>query len=175
MKTYCFLLLIALSITQVSAETSIAILDFELNDLTLAPRTPAEINRTASLKPLLEKELKSAGYRIISIGLTAQHQSNSGFGYLFDHDDVAAELGRAAGADYVLVGRLHKPSFLFAYIMGHLIRVQDGQLIGNYISETKGGDEKLTLKGVESIADKIDKDLDNRYTPPPPKHIPSLH
>jgi hypothetical protein len=174
MKTYCFLLLIALSITQVNAETSIAILDFELNDLTLAPRTPAEINRTASVKPLLEKELKSAGYRIISIDLTAQHQSNSGFGYLFDHDDVAAELGRTAGADYVLVGRLHKPSFLFAYIMGHLIRVKDGQLIGNYISETKGGDEKLTLKGVESLAAKIDKDLDSRYTPPPPKST-SLH
>jgi len=50
--------LIALSITQVNAETSIAILDFELNDLTLKPRTAAEINRTASIKPLLEKELK---------------------------------------------------------------------------------------------------------------------
>ncbi len=174
MKTYCFLFLIAVSITQANAETSIAILDFELNDLTLAPRTAAEINRTASLKPLLEKELQSAGYRIISISLAAQHKANSGFGYLFDHDDVAAELARTAGADYILVGRLHKPSFLFAYIMGHLIRTKDGQLIGNYISETKGGDEKLTLKGVESIADKIDNDLDNRYTPPPPKLTP-LH
>ncbi len=174
MKTYCFLFLIALSITQANAETSIAILDFELNDLTLMPRTPAEINRTASLKPFLEKELKSAGYRIISIDSAAQHKANSGFGYLFDHDDVAAELGRTTGADYVLVGRLHKPSFLFAYIMGHLIRAKDGRLIGNYISETKGGDMKLTLKGVESLASKIDKDLDNRYTPPPPKHTP-LH
>lgn len=172
MKTCCFLFLMALSVTQVNAATSIVILDFELNDLTLKPRTAAEINRTASLKPLLEKELKSAGYRIVSIDLASQHQANSGFGYLFDHDDVASKLGRNAGADYVLVGRLHKPSFLFAYIMGHLIRNKDGQLIGNYISETKGGDEKLTLKGIESIAGKIDKDLDNRYIPPPPKHIP---
>ncbi|MGZ8158821.1 MAG: DUF2380 domain-containing protein [Methylobacter sp.] len=175
MKTYCFLFLISLSISQANAETSIAILDFELNDLTLKPRIAAEINRTASIKPLLVKELKGAGYNIISIDSTTQHQSNSGFGYLFDHDDVAATLGKSAGADYVLVGRLHKPSFLFAYIMGHLIRIKDGQLIGNYISETKGGDEKLTLKGVESLADKIDKDLDNRYTPPPPKHILPLH
>jgi hypothetical protein len=73
-----------------------------------------------------------------------------------------------------LVGRLHKPSFLFAYIMGHLIRTKDGQLIGNYISEIKGGEEKLTLKGIESLASKIDQDLENRYTPPPPEHIP-LH
>lgn len=172
MKTYCFLLLMALSITRVNADISIAILDFELNDLTLMPRTAAEINRTASLKPLLEKELHSAGYRIISIDLATQLKANSGFGYLFDHDDVAALLGRTANADYILVGRLHKPSFLFAYIMGHLIRVKDGQLIGNYISETKGGDNKLTLKGVESIAAKIDKDLDNRYIPPFPKRMP---
>lgn len=173
MKTVCFLFLLALSIHQVNAETRIAILDFELNDLTLKPGIAAEINRTASIKPMLEKELKSAGYRIISIDFATQHEANSGFGYLFDHDDVAAELGKTAGADYVLVGRLHKPSFLFAYIMGHLIRVKDGHLIGNYISETKGGEEKLTLKGIESLADKIDKDLDNRYTPPAPKHIPS--
>ncbi|MGZ5008946.1 MAG: DUF2380 domain-containing protein [Methylobacter sp.] len=169
MKAYCFLFLCAALIHQVNAETSIAVLDFELNDLTLRPRTIAEINRTTSLKPLLENELKSAGYRIISIDLSTQHNANSGFGYLFDHNDIAAELARTAGADYVLVGRLHKPSFLFAYIMGHLIRTNDGRLIGNYISETKGGDEKLTLKGVESLASKIDKDLDNHYTPPPAK------
>jgi hypothetical protein len=174
MKAYYFLFLLVLSIGQAHAQTSIAILDFELNDMTLKPGIAAEINRTASIKTMLEKELKGADYRIISIDLAAQHRANSGFGYLFDHDDVAATLGRAAGADYVLVGRLHKPSFLFAYIMGHLIRVKDGWLIGNYISETKGGDEKLTLKGVESLADKIDKTLDNRYTPPPPKHV-SLH
>jgi hypothetical protein len=173
-KAFYILFLIALSITQVNAETSIAILDFELNDLTLKPGIAAEINRTASIKPLLENELRRAGYRIVSIDLAAQHQANSGFGYLFDHGDVAATLGKTAGADYVLVGRLHKPSFLFAYIMGHLIRVNDSQLIGNHISETKGGEEKLTLKGVESIASKIDKDLENRYTPPPPKYI-SLH
>lgn len=174
MKTVCFLFLLAFSIPQVNAETRIAILDFELNDLTMKPRTAAEIKRTASLKPLLERELKSADYRIVSIDSASQDKASSGFGYLFDHDDVAAELGKTVGADYVLVGRLHKPSFLFAYIMGHLIRVKDGHLIGNYISETKGGDEKLTLKGIESLADKIDKDLDNRYTPPAPKHIPSL-
>jgi len=172
MKVLCLIFLMVLSSTQVNAETSITILDFELNDLTLAPRIPAEIDRTASIKPLLEKELKGAGYQIISIDLASQQQANSGFGYLFDHDDVAAALGKTVGADYVLVGRLHKPSFLFAYLMGHLIRVKDAKLIGNYNSETKGGDLKLTLKGVESLAVKIDEDLDKRYVPPAPKQKP---
>ncbi len=172
MKALWVIFFIVLSASQVNAETSIAILDFELHDLTMAPGIPAEIERTASVKPLLEKELTSAGYRIISIPLADQHYANSGFGYLFDHDDVAVALGKSAGADYVLVGRLHKPSFLFAYLMGHLVRVNDGKLIGNYVSETKGGDLKLTLKGVESLAVKIDADLDKRYTPTPPKQKP---
>lgn len=158
----------------VFAETSIAILDFELKDLTMAPRIPAEIQRTAGIKPMLEGELKRAGYKIISIDLSIQRETNGGVGYLFDHSDIAAEMANKIGADYVLVGRLHKPSFLFAYIMGHLIRANDGQLVGNYIVETKGGDKKLTLKGVESLAVKIDNKLDNIYTSPPPSGLVSL-
>ena len=152
-----------------SAETKIAILEFELKDMTLAPRIPAEIKRTASIKPLLEEELKSADYTIIDIDLESQKFADGGVGYLFDHHDVAAKLGIQFGADYILVGRLHKPSFLFSYLMGHLIRVSDAKLIGNYISEAKGPNIKLTIKTVESLTVKIDKTLDNQYTPPPSK------
>ncbi len=137
----------------------IAVLDFELKDLTLAPRIPSEVKRTAGIKAMLEAELAKAGHSVIIIDAQAQQAATAGFGYLFDHDDVAAELAKPAGADYVLVGRLHKPSYLFAYLMGHLIRVSDGRLIGNYISETKGGEKKLTLKAVESLAVKINNTL----------------
>ena len=157
----------------ICAETSIAILDFELSDVTLAPGIPAEIARTASIKAMLEGELKGAGYKIVAVDLAAQREANGGFGYLFNHNDVAAELANKAGADYVLVGRLHKPSFLFAYLMGHLIKTHDGGLQENYVVETKGGDKKLTLKAVETLASKIDKNLDNIYTLPPP--IRTLH
>ena len=153
----------------VAADTKIAILDFELKDLTLAPGIPAEIKRTASIKPLLEAELKKADYTLINIDLNSQKLADSGVGYLFDHHDVAARLGKQFGADYILVGRLHKPSFLFSYLMGHLIRVSDAKLIGNYISEAKGPNIKLTIKTVESLTVKIDKTLDNRYSPPSKK------
>lgn len=169
MKIFQLLFLCILFITKVNAETTIAILDFELRDLTLAPGIPAEVQRTASIKAMLEAELKRAGYKIVAVDSESQREANGGVGYLFDHDDSAAELAKKADADYILVGRLHKPSFLFAYIMGHLVRAKDSHLIGNYISETKGGDKKLTLKGVESLAVKIDNDLDKIYTPPPAK------
>jgi hypothetical protein len=166
-KLSCAIFLCSFSVG-ICAETSIAILDFELSDVTLAPRIPAEIERTASIKAMLEGELKKAGYKIIAIDLDAQHEANGSFGYLFDHNDVAAELARKVGADYVLVGRLHKPSFLFAYLMGHLIKTDSGGMIENYVVETKGGDKKLTLKAVETLTSYIDKNLDNIYTPPPP-------
>jgi hypothetical protein len=153
----------------VCAETRIAILDFELSDVTLAPGIPAEITRTASIKTMLENELRKAGYKIIAIDLNTQNEANGSFGYLFEHNDVAAELAKKAGADYVLVGRLHKPSFLFAYLMGHLIKTETGGLIENYVVETKGGDKKLTLKAVETLTSYIDNNLDNSYTPPPPE------
>jgi len=148
----------------VFAETKIAILDFELKDLTMSPGTPAEVRRTASIKPLLEAELEKAGYAIISIDPESQRTADSGVGYLFDHNEVVADLGKEFGADYVLVGRLHKPSFLFAYLMGHLVRVSDADLIGNYISEAKGTNQKSTIKAVESLAVKIDKTLDKHYS-----------
>lgn len=152
------------------AETKIAILDFELKDLTMIPYTAAEIERTGSIKPLLEAELKKADYVIINIPLIKQKNATGGAGYLFDHDDIAANLAKQYGADYVLVGRLHKPSFLFAYLMGHLVRVSDAKLVGNYISEAKGPNKKLTVKTVESLTVKIDRTLEQRYSPPS-KHV----
>ena len=150
------------------AQTRIAILDFELSDVTLAPNIPSEIKRTAAIKGMLEAELQGAGYKIIEVDMDAQNKANSGFGYLFNHNDVAAELAHKAGADYVLVGRLHKPSYLFAYLMGHLIKTDTGGLIENYVVETKGGDKKLTHKAVETLASKIDDNLDKIYITPPP-------
>ncbi|MGZ8223570.1 MAG: DUF2380 domain-containing protein [Methylobacter sp.] len=152
-------LLIDLTFTGVEAATRIAVLDFELKDLTLAPGIPAEIARTASVKPMLENELKKSGFEIVSIAQDAQYRATAGVGYLFDHHDVAAKLAEKYGADYVIVGRLHKPSFLFVYLMAHLIEVTSEKLVGNYLSEIKGGEKKLTLKGVESLAVKITNTL----------------
>lgn len=167
-KHLCAALLCGLISPSLPAETRIAILDFELKDLTLAPGIPDEVERTAAIRPLLAEELASAGYSIVSIPPSVQQAANAGAGYLFDHADAAADLGRQFEADFVLVGRLHKPSFLFAYLMGHLVRVADRRLIGNFITESKGPGKRLVVKAVETLADKIDGVLENRYSPPPP-------
>lgn len=146
--------------TLVHGETRIAVLDFELKDLTLNPNTPDEVQRTASIKPMLEKTLADKGkYTIIGIDQSVQEKANVATGYLFDHFDVAGKLGKRHGADYILVGRVHKASFLFVYFMIHMVDTQTNLLVGNYISEVKGPQKKLTIKGVESLVEKIHKTI----------------
>lgn len=170
-----YALLIGLFSVSVQAAPRIAVLDFELKDLTLAPGIPAEIERTAAIKPLLESALRSAGYEIVQISPEAQQAANSGEGYLFDHADVAAELGKRAGSDFVVVGRLHKPSYLFAYLMANLVRVGDTHWMSRVITESKGPSLELIGKAVETLADKIDNQLEDRYSPPPPRPAKTQH
>jgi hypothetical protein len=145
-----------IAVTPCAAETSVAVLDFELNDLTLQPGTPEESARTASIRPLLEQALgRAEGVRLVNIEPTAVTQANAGLGYLFEHPEVAADLGREHQADWVLVGRLHKPSFLFAYLMARLVDTHTGAIGGDYIVEVKGPQGLVTAKGVERLAEKV--------------------
>ncbi|MCB1805890.1 MAG: DUF2380 domain-containing protein [Candidatus Competibacteraceae bacterium] len=144
----------------------VAILDFELNDLTLQPGIPAELERTASIAPMLRTTLaEQTDFQIISIAPDAQAKADTAFGYLFEHANLAAALGAEHNADWILVGRLHKPSFLFAYMMGRLVNVQSGQLLGDYLVEVKGATPKLTQRGVNSMAERVSHTIKQQTSP----------
>ncbi len=152
-------LISVLHVSSAYGQAKIAVLDFELRDLTLLPGVPEEVDRTASVKLLLERQLADSGFGVVNIPGDAQLRARAGFGYLFDHHDLAARLGKQYGADYVIVGRVHKPSFLFVYLMAHLVDVNNERLIADYSSEVKGSDKKLTSKGVESLIVKIKRTM----------------
>lgn len=144
----------------VNAGTRIAILNFELNDITSLANTPEELTRTATIKPLLEQAMAPIGdYEIIQINTDAQKAANSGFGYLFRFNDAAAKLGNEFGADWVIVGQHSKPSFLFSYLMAHLINVKTQHLVSSYAIELKGTHEKVTERGVKLLAKKIHESI----------------
>lgn len=153
----CLILFFALTASSPGqAGERIAVLNFELNDLTFLPNTPQEQRRTASIRPLLEQALGRAGeYEVIGINDSKQAAANPGLGYLFRFPGLAAQLGEKAGADWVIVGQHSKPSFLFSYLLANLIRVKDRTIAVSYAIELKGSHEKVTQKGVESLAGQI--------------------
>ena len=108
------MLIINLLLGSAYAGTRIAILSFELNDITSLPNTPQEVLRTASISPLLEQAISDIGdYDIIHIKREDQQAANSSFGYLFHFSDLAAQLGEQQGVDLIIVSQHSKPSFLF--------------------------------------------------------------
>ena len=148
---------------------SVVVLDFELYDLTDLPGTPEEIARTASLRPLVEQALiAQGGARPIPIDSAAIAQANRGFGYLFDRPEAAAELGRSAGADWVLVGRLHKPSFLFAYLKGRLVETRTGRPLAELVVEAKGQTRQASERAAVRLAERIGAVLAARAAEPVP-------
>jgi hypothetical protein len=50
--------------------------------------------------------------------------------------------------------------------------VDNKKMLASFITESKGPNSDLVIKAVETLADKIDEQLENRYTPPPPKKLP---
>lgn len=145
-----------LLLSSADAAPRIAILSFELNDMTSLPNTPQEQLRTASIRPLLEQAISQSGnYEIIHINTEAQAAANSSFGYLFRFNDLAAKLGEQFGADWIIVNQHTKPSFLFSYLMAHVINVKKKTLTASYDIELKGNHEKVTQRGVKSLANKI--------------------
>ena len=154
-----FILLLAFSINA-NAEKRLAILPFELNDITSLPNIQSEKSRTAAFKPLLEQAMeKIGGYKIIPVSIDDYKAENAGLGYLFRFDDIAARLGKKAGADWIIVSQHSKPSFLYSYLIAHLIEVKTGRLVARYDIELKGNDHKVSVRGIRKLSGEINRTL----------------
>ncbi len=143
-----------------AAKQKIAVLDFELNDVTAMPNTPAEIKRTAEFAPLLKDRLRSDGYaEVVDVDPAAQKTANHDFGFLFNNPEAAAELGRANGADWTLVAQHGKASFLFSYFGAYLVNVKTGKAVARYDIELKGTHRKVSEHAVKRLAEKMEGDI----------------
>lgn len=154
--------LIALSLLLIPqlATAAIAVLDFELRDLTLNPQLAEETKRTAGLRLMLVEQLAQAHkIEVADNPESAALEAAKGQGYLFDRPDVAARIGREAGVDWIVSGRLHKASFLFVYLKAQLIDTRTGKIAADFVVEIKGQQKKLTKKGIETLAKQINDAL----------------
>ncbi len=163
LNTTAALLMILLSSSTGYAAQRIAILDFELNDITSLPNTTTELQRTASMAPLLIKALSQTGcYEIVPIEASTQKSANAGFGYLFRFHDVAARLGKKPGADWIIVSQHSKPSFLVSYLMAQVINVRTQSLVAEIDIELKGNHTKVTERAVHRLSRDIIDTISSR-------------
>jgi hypothetical protein len=138
----------------------IAVLDFELNDLTPTPNTPDEFAAIALASRLLRQSLATnCGYVVVPVDSATQHRANSGLGYLFAHPTESARLARAAGADWVVVGQLTVSSPIVSEFHVELVRVDQATLASAVSIEVKGdpGDSALFATGIAHVARQLDR------------------
>ena len=74
---------------------------------------------------------------------------------IFRFNDLAAKLGKQFGADWIIVSQHSKPSFLFSYLIAHVINIKNQTQTARYDIELKGNHEKVTQRGVKALADKV--------------------
>ncbi len=150
------------------AESKIAIPDFELLDLTMKlsdPKKVAEINaqeqqNLRDIESFLKRGLKNKpDFSIIAVSDEARSAADKGIGYLFDCAKCSAELGRSHGADYIIIGRLHKPTYLFSYLIVRVFDVHENKLVKEFRSEIKGNPRTVIPGAVGNLINKIDKIL----------------
>lgn len=150
----------ALNCHSIEAASAITVLDFELHDMTLTPNRTDEVDRTARVAPELRNALRRRGLDSAVVSAMKQTEANKSVGYLFDHPDAAAELAAAVGAQWIAVGRLYKPSDLFAYLQVQLVDVCKRRGVGDFSVEIKGRGEALLARGADALAEQLAQALD---------------
>lgn len=149
--------------TPVPAGASVLVLDFGLNDDTLLPRVPIELARTAAVAPAVRARLAARGHTIVSAATTPeiQAQASNGYKYFVEHPLVAAALGQAAGAEWVAIGRVNKPSFLFAYFVIDLVDAATGRIVAHLETSPRGAisNARLQTRAAEALADEVHRAL----------------
>ncbi len=168
MKTKVITLIVSIFFTHHLAwgASKIAVPDFELLNLTIQlsdQQKIAAINakdqqKLRDIEHFLRKALDDkAEFSVITISAADKDAADKGIGYLFDCAQCAAELGKSHNADYIVIGRLHKPTYLFSYIIVRIFDTRTNKLVKEFRSEIKGDSSKNIPSAIDNIIAKIDK------------------
>jgi len=140
----------------------VAVLAVALNNLSTLPDDPPA--RVGALGAALRARLADGcGYAVVAVDSAAETDGRAGHGYYYDHPDVAAQLARAAGAEWALIPRLNRASPWVTDLQLHVVRAADGAIVSNRVVELKGFGmsedltARLTQRGAAWMADQVDQ------------------
>lgn len=166
---FSFLLLpLLFLVTPVLANSTFAVTDFELLNLTLKLSDPKKVaaidaedqERIRMMDKLIREGIANTdGFTMTHISEADRSKADESVGYLFDCAKCSADLGRTYDADYILIGRLHKPTYLFSYIIVRIFDVKANRLIKEYRTEAKGKPSKSVPGAIDNMLIKIRNDI----------------
>jgi len=152
----------------VYANTKLAVPDFELLDLTFKLSDPAKVAEIHAqdqknlkiIEGMLRNGLnKTDGISLVEITSEQREQADKSIGYLFDCPKCSAELGRSVGSDYIVIGRHHKPTYLFSYLIVRVFDTKTNSLHKEFRSEIKGDPKQAIPGAVYNLIKKINKTI----------------
>ena len=138
------------------------VLDFPLNDLTDLSNPPEELARIANFNIAFKQKLIDDGAEIVPVNdkikAIAAEQSAT---YLFDHTDIAADLAKGSGADYIVIGVAMKPTYLFVYPRLLLVNVKTNRKAFSAYVQMEGSwlDNHTTESSAKRLAGKVSEEL----------------
>ncbi|NOQ93981.1 MAG: DUF2380 domain-containing protein [Methylophaga sp.] len=150
------------------ANTTIAVTNFELLNLTLKLTDPKKVTEIdaqdqqnmSMINELLQSGLSHMdGFTMIKVSENDRVDADKAIGFLFDCARCSADLGRNNNADYIIIGRLHKPTYLFSYLIARIFDTKTNKLVKEYRSEVKGMPSKSIPGAVGNLLHKINKDI----------------
>ncbi len=136
----------------------VMLVDFPLNDLTDLPNPPEEIARIADFNRFFKQRLLDDGVQLVpvsdNIKTVAAAQSAT---YLFDHPDIAADLAKGSGADYILLGVAMKPTYLFVYPRLLLVEIATKRKAFTAYVQMEGSwlEKSTTANSARRLAEKV--------------------
>jgi len=154
--------------TPVLASSTFAVTDFELLNLTLKLSDPKKVaaidaedqEKIRMMDDLIKKGIASTeGFIVKHVSEEDRSAADTSVGLLFDCAKCSADLGRKYDADYIVIGRLHKPTYLFSYIIVRIFDVKENRLVKEYRTEAKGKPSKSVPGAIGNIVIKIRKDI----------------
>lgn len=145
-----------------AALAKVMVLDFPLNDLTDLPYPPEEIARIADFNQFFKQRLLDDGVQLVPVtdnikAVTAVQSAT----YLFDHPDIAADLAKDSGADYILIGVAMKPTYLFVYPRLLLVEIATKRKAFTAYVQMEGSwlEKTTTANSAQRLAEKVSNDL----------------
>ena len=140
----------------------VMVVDFPLNDLTDLPNPTDELARTADFNQFFKQRLLDDGVELVPVtdnikAVTATQSAT----YLFDHPDIAADLAKDSGADYILIGVAMKPTYLFVYPRLLLVEIETKRKAFTAYVQMEGSwlEKTTTANSAQRLAEKVSSAL----------------